>query len=169
LINATGDEFFLPDSAQFYFHDLPGVNTSGMCRTRRTPSALRRLDHRQSLLPGRADGAPCLRSRDLGISNHAPRGDWHVPTEVRLWQATNPSPRLPPATLGANGKAASCRATVAAFTSPRAVPPSAGRVLRQLTYAEGTGAAEIHHPVYVVPDVLPVPLSADNLEHDSNT
>ncbi len=24
MINATGDEFFLPDSAQYYFHDLPG-------------------------------------------------------------------------------------------------------------------------------------------------
>lgn len=26
LINSTGDEFFLPDSAQFYFQDLPGEN-----------------------------------------------------------------------------------------------------------------------------------------------
>src|SRR6266487_1381855 len=25
LINASGDQFFLPDSAQFYFNDLPGV------------------------------------------------------------------------------------------------------------------------------------------------
>ncbi|MCX5771581.1 MAG: PhoPQ-activated protein PqaA family protein [Candidatus Hydrogenedentes bacterium] len=26
MINSTGDEFFLPDSAQFYFHDLLGMN-----------------------------------------------------------------------------------------------------------------------------------------------
>jgi len=25
LVNSTGDQFFLPDSAQFYFHDLPGA------------------------------------------------------------------------------------------------------------------------------------------------
>ena len=25
LINASGDQFFVPDSAQFYFKDLPGV------------------------------------------------------------------------------------------------------------------------------------------------
>ncbi len=26
IANSTGDQFFLPDSAQFYFHDLPGEN-----------------------------------------------------------------------------------------------------------------------------------------------
>src|SRR6266498_2231079 len=25
IINAAGDQFFLPDSSQFYFNDLPGV------------------------------------------------------------------------------------------------------------------------------------------------
>ena len=25
MINATGDQFFLPDSWQFYYNDLPGV------------------------------------------------------------------------------------------------------------------------------------------------
>jgi PhoPQ-activated pathogenicity-related protein len=33
LVNACGDQFFLPDSSQFYFGDLPGVNTCAMCRT----------------------------------------------------------------------------------------------------------------------------------------
>ena len=25
IVNAAGDQFFLPDSSQFYFNDLPGV------------------------------------------------------------------------------------------------------------------------------------------------
>jgi len=34
LLNASGDQFFLPDSSQFYFDDLPGRRTCAMCPTR---------------------------------------------------------------------------------------------------------------------------------------
>ena len=95
LINASGDQFFLPDSSQFYFDDLPGVKY-----LRYVPNAdhsLKGSDARESLLAFYnavlyhqplpqlswkydADGALSVETRDK-------------PSEVRLWQATNPDAR----------------------------------------------------------------------------
>jgi PhoPQ-activated pathogenicity-related protein len=95
LLNATGDQFFLPDSSQFYFHDLPGAKY-----LRYVPNAdhsLKSSDAWQTLLAfyhAVVTGAPL------------PRYSWKVakdgtiraqtadpPTEVKLWQATNPDAR----------------------------------------------------------------------------
>ena len=38
IVNASGDQFFLPDSSRFYFDDLPGEKHSATSRTRRTRS-----------------------------------------------------------------------------------------------------------------------------------
>ena len=95
LINAAGDQFFLPDSSQFYFNDLPGVKY-----VRYVPNA----DH--SLKNPEAHDT--LRACYNAILNHValPRFSWklegedsiHVtakdkPGEVKLWQATNPEAR----------------------------------------------------------------------------
>jgi PhoPQ-activated pathogenicity-related protein len=95
LINACGDQFFLPDSSQFYFKDLPGVKY-----LRYVPNAdhsLRGSDAWQSLI---AWHDAILKQAPL------PKFSWTVeadrslrvqtqdhPTEVRLWQATNPKAR----------------------------------------------------------------------------
>jgi PhoPQ-activated pathogenicity-related protein len=95
LINACGDQFFLPDSSQFYFDDLPGVKY-----LRYVPNAdhsLKGSDARESLL---AFYNAVLYEETL------PRFSWkfesdgsiHVetrdkPSEVKLWQATNPDAR----------------------------------------------------------------------------
>lgn len=95
LINATGDQFFLPDSSQFYFNDLPGVKY-----LRYVPNA----DHS---LKG-SDAWETLEAFYDSILTRAPlpqftwtlekNGSIRVkisdkPQVAKLWQATNPDAR----------------------------------------------------------------------------
>jgi PhoPQ-activated pathogenicity-related protein len=95
IVNASGDQFFLPDSSQFYFNDLPGVKY-----LRYVPNA----DHS---LKG-TDAYETLQACYSAILNHSPlpQFSWTLepdgairvatkdtPTEVKLWQATNPDAR----------------------------------------------------------------------------
>jgi PhoPQ-activated pathogenicity-related protein len=95
LINSSGDQFFLPDSAQFYFHDLPGEK-----HIRYVPNT----DHGL----GGSDAIESLLVFFKSVVTGAPRPKftWSVkddysievktttkPTAVKLWQATNPKTR----------------------------------------------------------------------------
>jgi len=95
IINASGDQFFLPDSSQFYFNDLPGVKY-----LRYVPNA----DHS---LKG-SDAYQTLQACYNAVLYHLPlpQFSWTLekggairvttidkPTEVKLWQATNPEAR----------------------------------------------------------------------------
>ncbi|HUT47204.1 MAG TPA: PhoPQ-activated protein PqaA family protein, partial [Sedimentisphaerales bacterium] len=95
LINSSGDQFFLPDSAQFYFHDLPGEKY-----LRYVPNT----DHGL----GNSDAIQSLLVFYQSILKNAPRPkfSWSVkndgsievkttttPKEVKLWQASNPKAR----------------------------------------------------------------------------
>lgn len=95
IINAAGDQFFLPDSSQFYFKDLPGVKY-----LRYVPNA----DHS---LRG-SDAYETLMACYHAVLNQVPlpQFSWTVendgslrvttkdkPTAVKLWQATNPDAR----------------------------------------------------------------------------
>ena len=95
IVNASGDQFFLPDSSQFYFNDLPGVKY-----LRYVPNA----DHS---LKG-SDAYETLQACYSAILNQSPlpQFSWTLekdgairvttkdtPTEVKLWQATNPNAR----------------------------------------------------------------------------
>jgi PhoPQ-activated pathogenicity-related protein len=95
IMNASGDQFFLPDSSQFYFKDLPGVKY-----LRYVPNA----DHS---LKG-SDAYETLHACYAAILNNSPlpQLSWTLekdgairvtakdkPTEVKLWQATNPNAR----------------------------------------------------------------------------
>ncbi|HLH55739.1 MAG TPA: PhoPQ-activated pathogenicity-related family protein [Verrucomicrobiae bacterium] len=95
LICATGDQFFLPDSSQFYFDDLAGVKY-----LRYVPNAdhsLKGSDARESLLACynavvREQPLPRLTWKiepDGSIRAHTP----DKPVAVKLWQATNPEAR----------------------------------------------------------------------------
>jgi PhoPQ-activated pathogenicity-related protein len=95
IINATGDQFFVPDSWQFYFNDLPGVKY-----LRYVPNAehsLRGSDAWMTLLA-------CYNA--ILINAELPQFDWKIekdgsirvqtktkPSEVKLWQASNPGAR----------------------------------------------------------------------------
>jgi PhoPQ-activated pathogenicity-related protein len=95
IINATGDQFFLPDSWQFYFGDLKGEK-----HLRYVPNA----DH--SLR--KTDAFATLTAFYESVLNKRERPDFtwkggkngtirvktkSKPTVVKLWQATNPAAR----------------------------------------------------------------------------
>src|SRR5437899_12529209 len=95
IINAAGDQFFLPDSSQFYFKDLPGMKY------------LRYVPNTDHSLKG-GDAYETLLACYHAIVNQVPlpRFSWTVekdsslrvvaidkPTAVQLWQATNPDAR----------------------------------------------------------------------------
>jgi PhoPQ-activated pathogenicity-related protein len=95
MINATGDQFFIPDSWQFYWNDLKGEKY-----LRYVPNA----DH--SLR--RSDAQETLHAYYSALVNgtERPKFTWKVekegtirvktqtkPTAVKVWQATNPEAR----------------------------------------------------------------------------
>jgi PhoPQ-activated pathogenicity-related protein len=95
ILNAAGDQFFLPDSSQFYYDDLQGEKY-----LRYVPNT----DHGM----GRSDATESLAAFYWTIMNDKPRpqytwtreGDNSLrvttkdkPTKVTLWQATNPNAR----------------------------------------------------------------------------
>jgi PhoPQ-activated pathogenicity-related protein len=95
ILNASGDQFFLPDSSRFYFDDLRGEK-----HLRYVPNA----DHSLA----RSDALENIHAFFATIVWNTPRpsikwtfdrdGSIKVvskdrPTEVRLWQATNPTAR----------------------------------------------------------------------------
>lgn len=96
IINATGDQFFLPDSSQFYFDELPGVKF-----LRYVPNADHGLDG--------TDAPFSLLAYYMAILNKVelPEFEWKVekddsihvelikgkPSAVKLWHASNPEAR----------------------------------------------------------------------------
>ena len=96
LLNSTGDEFFLPDSWQFYWQELQGEK------------AMRYVPNSNHSMAG-TDVLDTVTSYFMHIIHDAPRPefDWSVddkafelkldperlPKSVKLWQATNPKKR----------------------------------------------------------------------------
>src|SRR5437762_320624 len=95
MINAAGDQFFLPDSSQFYFNDLPGVKY-----LRYVPNAdhsLKGSDAYETML---ACYHAVLNNVPLPQFSWANEKDGSIrvatkskPSVVKLWQATNPDAR----------------------------------------------------------------------------
>ncbi|HXT39529.1 MAG TPA: PhoPQ-activated pathogenicity-related family protein [Candidatus Angelobacter sp.] len=163
LINASGDQFFLPDSSQFYFNDLPGVKY-----LRYVPNAdhgLKGSDAWQSLLA-------CYNAVVKGGS--LPEFSWTAgkdgsitvrsatrPAEATLWQATNEEARdFRLMTIGPAWKSTRIRAK---GTGPFVYPARIGKPAKgwtagfvELTFTNGTSAPfKFTTDVHVVPDVLP--------------
>jgi len=95
LINASGDQFFLPDSSQFYFDDLPGRKY-----LRYVPNADHGLDETDALESLVAFYDSVMYDKKLPDFSWDLVGDDSIrvntadkPTEVKLWQATNPDTR----------------------------------------------------------------------------
>ncbi len=95
LIDSAGDPFFVSDSAQFYFHDLPG-----------TQNYIRYLPNTNHSLDSRADDSTASFYDAILNNRPLPQFSWTVepdgsirvqtvdtPTQVLLWQITNPDAR----------------------------------------------------------------------------
>jgi len=95
IINAAGDQFFLPDSSRYYFDDLPGVKY------------LRYVPNTDHSLKG-SDAYATLEACYFAVLQqaHLPEFSWTFeadgsirvmakdkPAQVMLWQATNPEAR----------------------------------------------------------------------------
>jgi len=95
LINSAGDQFFLPDSAQFYFGDLPDDKYLLYC-----PNTDHGLDGSE------ADKALLAWYQSILLGRDRPQFSWEIPedghitvhtktrpAQVTLWTATNPDAR----------------------------------------------------------------------------
>lgn len=95
IVNSAGDQFFLPDSSQFYFRDLPGVKY-----LRYIPNCDHSLKNTDAVLTVLACYDAVLNQRQL------PEFDWSTdsdgalrvktktkPEAVKLWFAHNPKAR----------------------------------------------------------------------------
>jgi PhoPQ-activated pathogenicity-related protein len=95
MLNASGDQFFLPDSSQFYFDDLKGEK-----HVRYVPNAAHSMEKTDALETVQAFYAAVV------AGTPRPEVKWtfekdgsikvvtkQIPTSVQLWQATNPNAR----------------------------------------------------------------------------
>jgi PhoPQ-activated pathogenicity-related protein len=161
IINSTGDQYFLPDSSQFYFDALPGEKY-----LRYVPNTKHNLNSeaRQSLVAF-YDAVLRGQARPRFSWKFEKNGDIRVttadpPTEVKLWYANNPGKRdfrldsIGPAykseVLAANGKA----------YVGRVEKPAKGwtAYFVELTYPSGGKYPfKFTTAVRVTPDTLPYP------------
>jgi PhoPQ-activated pathogenicity-related protein len=95
IINATGDQFFCPDSSQFYFDRLPGEKN--LCYVPNADHSLRESNALESLIAFHYSIVHNV-PRPQFSWTHADDGSIEVkcdtePKAVRLWQANNKESR----------------------------------------------------------------------------
>jgi PhoPQ-activated pathogenicity-related protein len=161
MLNAAGDQFFLPDSSQFYFNDLPGIKY-----LRYVPNA----DHS---LKG-SDAYETLQAFYQAVVSQAalPQFTWtrekdgslrvttkDRPTEIKLWQATNPDARdFRIETLGPKYESAPLAESGAGVYVAKVPAPAKGwtAFFVELTFPSGGQFPfKFTTEVSVVPDTLP--------------
>lgn len=161
IINACGDQFFLPDSSQFYFDELPGTKY-----LRYVPNAdhsLRGSDAYQTL---QACYNAVLYNKPLPQFSWTLEKDGAIrviakdkPTEVKLWQATNPDARdFRLEMLGPKFQSAALTDQGGGVYVGKVPEPAKGwtAYMVELTYPSGIAEPfKFTTPVRVVPDTLP--------------
>ena len=163
LVNAAGDEFFLPDSAQFYLDRLPGET-----HVRYVPNTGHSLKDSDAIDTLEAFYASIVAARALPSFTWSwdPGGGIRVvardtPASVRLWKATNKKVRdFRIDTLGPRYRAALLKPVGPNTWTAQVKPPSKGwsAFFVELTYpGPGTHLIKLTTPVRVVPDTLPHP------------
>ncbi len=160
IVNSSGDQFFLPDSSQFYFNDLPGEK-----HLRYVPNT----DHSLNT----EAGFNLLAFYHASLNN-IPRptyswtkeadGSLHVqtsssPTAVRLWQASNPTARnFRLDTIGPSWTSSSLSDQGGGLYTGSVAEPAQGwsAFFVELEFPSGTiYPFKFTTEVSVVPDVLP--------------
>jgi PhoPQ-activated pathogenicity-related protein len=162
IMNASGDQFFLPDSSQFYFNDLPGVKY-----LRYVPNA----DHSLKGSDAYETLEACYNAvlYDLPL----PQFSWKLekdgairvttkdtPSAVKLWQATNPDARdFRLETLGPVWQSTTLAEQGGGVYLAKVPRPPKGwtAFFVELTFPSGNASPPFKFTtqVRVVPDVLP--------------
>ncbi len=161
IINDGGDQFFVPDSSQFYFKDLPGVKY------------LRYVPNTDHSLKGSDAAETVLACYDAIVEGHPlPRFSWRTdpdgalrvttedrPSKVLLWQATNPEARdFRLETLGPRYESTPLPDSGGGVYVAKVLPKARGwtAFFVELTFPSGCQAPfKFTTDVHVVPDVLP--------------
>ncbi len=161
LVNASGDQFFVPDSAQFYWKDLTGVKY-----TRYVPNA----DHS---LKGSDAWMSLLAFYNATVKgSKLPKFDWSLqsdgsirvnptdkPSAVKLWQATNPTARdFRVDSIGEAWKSTDLKDEGGGVYTAKVAKPEQGwtAFFAELTYENGTSAPyKFTTQVRVIPEVKP--------------
>lgn len=161
IINATGDQFFLPDSSRFYFDQLPGEKH--LCYVPNADHSLKNsnaVDTLASFLASVAYDLP------------RPKLDWSYPddntisvtssaqpTEVLMWQAVNEKTRdFRVDTIGKAYKSTTLSPDADGVYSATVQQPENGWTAFFIEFTFDIGAAtpmRLTTPVRVVPDTLP--------------
>jgi PhoPQ-activated pathogenicity-related protein len=163
IINSTGDQFFLPDSSQFYFRDLKGEKylryVPNTDHSLRDSDALASLTaYYQALL----ENTPRPRFRWSAANNGSIRvRTTDRPAEVKLWQATNPKARdFRLETIGAAYTSTPLEDRGNGTYIARVQRPASGwtAFFVELTYpTAGPHPLKFTTDVHVLPDRLPYP------------
>jgi PhoPQ-activated pathogenicity-related protein len=159
VINSAGDQYFLPDSSQFYFDALPGEKY-----LRYVPNTNHSLnaDARESLVAF-YDAVLRGQARPKFSWKFEKNGDIRVttatrPTEVKLWAATNPNKRdFRLESIGQAYQSTVLEAKERVYVG-RAEKPAQGwtAYFVELTYPSGGKYPfKFTTPVRVTPDTLP--------------
>jgi PhoPQ-activated pathogenicity-related protein len=163
IVNASGDQFFLPDSSQFYFDDLRGET-----QLRYVPNTGHSLDKTDAIQSVHAFYASIVQGR------HRPAVKWTFerdgsikvvtkerPDDVRLWQATNPQARnFRHDVIGSAYTSAPLSPAGPNTWIGKAAAPEAGwtAYFVEMTFASGGKYPfKVTSGVRVVPDTLPYP------------
>jgi PhoPQ-activated pathogenicity-related protein len=161
LVNASGDQFFLPDSSQFYFDQLKGEK-----HLRYVPNTGHSLDKSDAIETLQAFYATVVADKPRPEFSWTFEKDGAIkvvskerPESVRLWKATNPAAR----NFRHDVIGSAYEATLLTPSGPntwiaRVAKPSKGwtAYFVELTFATGTKyPLKLTTAVRVVPDTLP--------------
>ncbi len=162
LINAADDQFFLPDSWQYYFNDLPGVKY-----LRYVPNGDHSLNNTDAFVSALAAYNAVITRTPL------PQMDWKIdhdgtihvktkdkPTAVKLWQATNPGARdFRLTSIGPRWASAPLAEQAPGEYSAKVAAPKRGwtAYMVELTFSSGLTNAPFKFTtgVKVTPDTMP--------------
>jgi PhoPQ-activated pathogenicity-related protein len=161
IVNASGDQFFLPDSSRFYFDDLPGEK-----HLRYVPNTDHSLDKTDVFESVEAFYASVVSGRRRPEITWSFERDGSIrvvskerPDDVRLWQAVNPTARnfrldvIGPAYRDTPLKLSGPNTWVAHIRPP---PKGWSASFVELTFPSGTRyPLKVTTGVRVLPDTLP--------------
>ena len=163
MVNASGDQFFLPDSSRFYFDELRGEKL-----LRYVPNASHSLDKTDALESLHAFYSMIVKGTPRPEFSWTFEGDGSIkvvvkdrPLEVVVWQAVNPNAR----NFRHDVIGSAYQSTPLTLSGPntyiaRVTPPATGwtAFFVELKYASGGKyPLKVTSGVRVLPDTLPFP------------